>query len=70
MKRPIHWLFSSEKKNTGAFFDEDDVDSLDIFDIAISRQNAFNTKFRLEPIIKRIASMDSFQAEQAGKHNL
>lgn len=51
---------------TGAFFDEDDTDSMEIFDIAISRQNAFNTKFRLEPIIKQIASMDSFQAEQAG----
>lgn len=53
--------------STGAFFDQNDVDSLEIFEIAISRQNAFNVQFRLEPIIKQITSMDGFQAEQAGK---
>ena len=37
-----------------------------MFDIAISRQNAFNMQFRLEPIIKKIESMDGFQAQQAG----
>lgn len=52
---------------TGAFFDANDVDSLELFDIAILRQNAFNMQFRLEPIIKKIESMDGFQAEQAGK---
>lgn len=53
-------------KITGAFLDEDDVVSLNVLDIAISRQNVFNTKFRLEPIIKKISPMDGFNAEQAG----
>lgn len=37
-----------------------------MFAIAISHQNAFNKQFRLEPIIKKIVSVDGFQAEQAG----
>lgn len=54
--------------STGAFFDESDANALDIFKIAIGRQNAFNVEFRLEPIIKQITSMDGFQAEQAGNY--
>lgn len=51
---------------TGAIFDEDDVYALNVLDVAISRQNVFNPQFRLEPLIKRIKSMDAAQAEQAG----
>lgn len=37
-----------------------------MLDVAISRQNVFNQQFRLEPLIKRIPSMDAAQVEQAG----
>lgn len=55
-------------RKTGAFFDETETDALEIFKIAIGRQNAFNRDFRFEPIIKQITSMDGFQAEQAGNY--
>ncbi|XP_031634083.1 glutamate receptor ionotropic, kainate 2-like isoform X2 [Contarinia nasturtii] len=48
----------------GVFLNANDVESLELFNIAILRQNAFNTQFRLEPIIKKIESIDGFQAEQ------
>lgn len=37
-----------------------------MLDFAISRQNVFNSQFRLEPLIKRIPSMDAAKVEKAG----
>lgn len=34
--------------------------------MSVSRQNAFNAQFRLEPLIKRIPSMDAAKVEKAG----
>lgn len=51
---------------TGAFFEQDDAESIEVFNTTISHQNAFNDLFRLEPIIKTIESMDGFRADQEG----
>lgn len=50
----------------GAIFDKDDVFGLNVFDLAITRQNVFNSKLRLVPLIKRIPSMDAAKVEKAG----
>lgn len=48
------------------FLDKSDVDTQDALRISISIHNAANSKFRLEPIIRNIVSVDAFEAEQAG----
>lgn len=62
----FHFYVSFFRYWPGAIFDEDDFEAIYTFEMAISRQNVFNPQFDLEAIIKKIASMDGFRAEQAG----
>lgn len=51
---------------TGAIFDKNDGYGLTVFGMAVSRQNAFSSQFRMQPLIKEIPSMDAAKVEKAG----
>lgn len=52
---------------SGALFDDNSEESQIAFKYAVIRENMYDGKFELVPIIKTIQSTDSYSAEQAGK---
>lgn len=51
----------------GAIFDENSEEAQIAFKYAVIRENMYDGKFELVPVIKTIQSTESSAAEQAGK---
>lgn len=52
----------------GAIFDESSEEAQIAFKYAVIRENMFDGKFELVPVIKTIQSTDSYAAEKEGKY--
>lgn len=52
---------------SGALFDENSEESQIALKYAVIRENMYDNKFELVPMIKTIQSTDSYSAEQASK---
>lgn len=52
----------------GAIFDENSEEAQIAFKYAVIRENMYDGKFELVPVIKTIQSTESYAAEQAGEY--